>query len=219
MTAAPTLIYAYDPLCGWCFGFHPVMEKLAERFSGSLTVRVIPGGLAIDENAQPIGEGYSYISGALAQVEKTTGAEFGENFKLLAEEGSYMYNSMPACIAQNVANYLNSSLSLTFAGLLQNALFVDGRDLNDPDTFINLIDENGLGLDKSEFSELHQSPVMEQKTREAFEWCREAGATAFPTLLLELGNETGLISRGYRPYDTIESHLHHLVRNYNKLMK
>ena len=219
MTPVPTLIYAYDPLCGWCFGFHPVMEKLAERFAGSLSIRVIPGGLAIGENAQPIRDGYSYISGALAQVEKTTGVEFGENFKLLAEEGSYLYDSMPSCIAQTVANFLNPSLSLTFAGLLQHALFVDGRDLNDPDTFITLIDENGLDLDKSKFRKLHESREMEQKTREGFEWCRKAGASAFPTLLLELGNETGLISRGYRPFDTIESHLHHLIRNYNKLIQ
>lgn len=219
MTDKPVLIYAYDPLCGWCFGFHPVMEKLARRFSENLAFRVIPGGLAVDENAQPIREGYSYIAEGLKQVEQTTGAAFGKNFKLLAEEGGYLYDSMPACIAQTVANHLNPSIPITFAGLLQHALFVDGRDLNDPDTFIKLIDENGLELDKAEFSKLFQSRKMQQKTREGFAWCREAGATAFPTLLLEIGNETGLISRGYRPYDTIESHLHHLVRNYNKLMK
>ncbi|PWN08262.1 DsbA family protein [Rhodohalobacter mucosus] len=217
MSPKPTLIYAYDPLCGWCFGFHPVMEKLAERFTDDLQVRVIPGGLAVDDNAQPIREGYSYISGALEQVEKTTGVSFGKNFRLLAEEGSYLYDSMPSCIAQNTINLLNPSLSLRFAGLMQHALFVEGRDLNDPDTFLELIVENRLDVDKNAFLNHFQSREMHNRTRELFEWCREAGAAAFPTLLLELGEETGLISRGYRPYDTIESHLHHLVLNYNKL--
>jgi putative protein-disulfide isomerase len=208
----PVLIYAYDPLCGWCFGFHPVMEKLASRFREHLDVRVIAGGLAIDENAQTIAEGYGYIRGALKQVEQTTGVIFGDNFKLLAEEGSYLYDSEPACIAQTVVNQLYPGSALDFAGALQNALFVEGRNLNDPATFSEILGE--MNLHNSRFSEHFESEAIRTQTREQFEWCKTMGASAFPTLLLEIGSETGLMSRGYRPFDTLESHLHHLIRNY-----
>ena len=212
----PTLIYAYDPLCGWCFGFHPVMEKLADRFKDQISIRVIPGGLAIDENAQTIREGYGYIRGALKQVEDTTGVQFGENFKLLAEEGSYLYNSEPSCIAQTVINNQYPESALEFAGAMQNALFVDGKTLNDPATFEEL--QKQMKLNTKPFIKEFEDEATRRQTREQFEWCKTVGAGAFPTLLLEIGNDTGLMSRGYRPFDTLESHLHHLIRNYEKLL-
>ncbi len=211
----PILIYAYDPLCGWCFGFHPVIDKLATRFKENLHIHVVPGGLAIDENAQAIGEGYSYIRGAIPQVEKTTGVEFGENFKLLAEEGSYLYDSEPSCIAQTTINELLPEKSLDFAGRLQHALFTDGENLNDIDTFTGLIEDYTITPDQ--FKKTYQDEKTAQKTHEHFDWCKKTGASAFPALMLQIGDETGLISRGYRPYDTIESHLHHIIRNIEKI--
>ncbi|TVR26307.1 MAG: DsbA family protein [Balneolaceae bacterium] len=212
----PTLIYVYDPLCGWCFGFHPVMEKLAERFKDQLKIRVIAGGLAVDENAQSISEGYGYIRGAVDQVEQTTGVQFGENFKLLAEEGSYLYDSVPPATAQTAVGILYPESSLAFAGKLHNALFVEGKNLNDPAAFEEILNE--MKLDIKPFREKFDDEATHRQTREQFEWCKTVGASAFPTLLLEIGNDTGLMSRGYRPYDTLESHLHHLIRNYEKLL-
>lgn len=211
----PTLIYAYDPLCGWCFGFHPVMKKLAKRFEDDLNLEVVAGGLAVGENAQPIAEGYSYISEALGQVEQIAGVTFGENFKLLAEEGSYLYNSEPSCIAQTVVNEIAPEHALTFAGMMQSALFIYGKNLNEWDTFSELFTDCSINTDEAK--KLFESESIRQKTHENFEWCKEAGATAFPTLLLKIGAEYGVMSRGYRPFDTIESHLHHLINNIRKM--
>lgn len=211
----PTLVYVYDPLCGWCYGFHPIMEKLQSRFQNQLTIRVIPGGLAIDENAQPIEEGYAYIRDSLKQVEQTTGISFGENFRLLAEEGSYYYDSEPGCIAQTAINTVSPEHSLDFAGKLQKALFNDGKNLNEPETFIDLIADYDVSPES--FLELYNSSELRTKTRQQFQWVQEQNASAFPSLLLEIGNDTGLMSKGYRPYDTLESHLHHLLNNIKKL--
>lgn len=211
----PTLIYVYDPLCRWCFGFHPVMEKLEKRFRNQLNIRVIPGGLAIDENAQTIQEGYPAIKDSLEQVEKMTGVSFGKNFRLLAEEGSYFYDSEPACIAQTTINTLAPEYSLDFAGKMQTALFQYGKNLNRTETFIELISDYDLSAEP--FLEGYQSDAIQEKTHKQFEWVQEQSASAFPTLLLEIGEDTGLMSKGYRPYDTLESHLHHLLRNIERI--
>lgn len=215
MSPIITLIYAYDPLCGWCYGFHPVLEKLVSRFKDDLAVEVIPGGLAIGENAQTISEGYSYIRQGLLQVEQVTGVPFGENFKMLAEEGSYFYSSEASCLAQTVVNEISPEHALTFAGIVQKALFTDGKNLNEWSTFAELM--KSLSIDTKAASELFNSDVIKQKTYESFDWCRQAGASAFPSLILKIGNETGIMSRGYRPFDTLESHLHHLINNIKKL--
>jgi putative protein-disulfide isomerase len=211
----PTLFYAYDPLCGWCYGFHPSMEKLANRFGDDLDIEVIAGGLAIGENAQTIAEGFDYIPGASKQVETVTGVSFGEPFYLIAEEGSYVYDSEASCIAQTVINQLAPEHALIFAGMMQNSIFKFGKSLNEWETFSELFSE--LSVDIYEAKKLFDSESIKQKTYQGFEWCRKAGASAFPTLLLKIGNDFGVMSRGYRPFDTLESHLHHLLNNIKKI--
>lgn len=211
----PTLIYAYDPLCGWCFGFHPVMERLKTRFEDDLNLKIIPGGLATGENAQKISKGHDYILNAFQRVEDTADIKFGENFKLLAEEGSYFYNSEPSCRIQNVVNQLKPDQALEFAGSLHKAIFVDGENLNDWGTFKNILSEHTIDLEEAKA--LYESDEIKEKTAEQFEWCTKNGATAFPTLLLHIGDEIGVMSRGYRPYDILESHLHHLLNNIKKV--
>ncbi|MDX1641913.1 MAG: DsbA family protein [Balneolaceae bacterium] len=211
----PTLMYAYDPLCGWCFGFHSIVEKLANRFEDDLILKVVPGGLATGKNAQTIEEGYQYIRPSLSQVEELTGVTFGENFKLLLDEGSYFYSSEPSCRAQTVVNELIPKNALDFAGMLHEAIFVDGKNLNEWETFEQLLSEFPVNLEEAK--ELYQSEEIKEKTEANFEWCTKNGATAFPTLLLQIDDETGILSRGYRPFDILESHLHHLLNNIKKL--
>lgn len=211
----PTLIYAYDPLCGWCFGFHPIVEKLADRFDKDIDLKVIAGGLATGKNAQKVEEGYQYIRPSLKQVENMAGVEFGENFKLLLDEGSYFYNSEPACRVQNVVNELSPDYALKFAGSLHEAIFVDGKNLNEWHTFEELLSD--FPVDAKEAKELYKSNEMKEKTEQGFEWCTKNGAAAFPTLLLQIDDEIGILARGYRPFGILESHLHHLINNIQKL--
>lgn len=211
----PLLTYVYDPLCGWCYCFHPVVEKLDQRFKDRLDIDVKPGGLAIGEQAQTIRKGYPFIAEHSRRAESVTGETFGENFYLLAEEGSYLLDSEPPCIAQTVVNRLAPDRALEFAGTLQNAFFKEGRNLNNWEIYEELF--SSLPVDISECKKLFESEDVKQETHQQFDWCRKNGADVFPALLLKIGDETGLMARGYRPYDTVESHLHHLLRNFEKI--
>lgn len=217
MEVKPTLIYVYDPLCGWCYGFHPVMEKVRKRFADQMNIEVKPGGLAVGDRAEPIGEGYGYIKDSLGKVERTTKREFGRNFRLLVEEGSYFYDSVPPCRAQIVVNEQAPGHSLTFAGKLQSALFRDGKNLNQIENYAELLEDTDISYEAFK-SEIESEETL-QKLEKEFEWCRNHGATGFPTLLIRIGNETSLMARGYRPFDTIESHLHHLINNLEKITR
>lgn len=211
----PKLIYVYDPLCGWCYGFHPVMEKLQKRFGDRISIDVQVGGLAVGDRAQTISEGFSYIKDGLKQVETSTGVEFGRNFKLLVEEGSYMYDSLPPCRAQKTMNELVPEQALLFAGKLQDAIFQDGKNLNEWSTYEELIDD--FDIDPVAFKARYDSKELKKDLIDEFTWCRNHGATGFPTLLIQIKDEISIITRGYRPFDTVESHLHHLIRNLEKI--
>lgn len=209
------LYYVYDPLCRWCFGFHPIIDKIEKRFEGRMSVTALPGGLAIDENAESIREGYPDLMNEVRKVEEITKRKFGEPFRLLIEEGSYRLDSLPASIAQTILNERNPAQSVAFAGKLQDALFSNGGDISKPETLTELISD--YGISSEEFKRLLNEKEAETKTRANFEWCREKGAGVFPSLLIKIGDEYGLMSKGYRPFDTIESHLHHVILNAEKL--
>lgn len=209
------LYYVYDPLCRWCFGFHPIIDKIEKRFEGRLTVTALPGGLAIDENAETIREGYPDLMEEVRKVEEVTKRKFGDPFKLLVEEGSYRINSLPGSIAQTIVNEKNPVQSVAFAGKLQETLFSRGGDISKTGILAELISD--YGISSAEFEKLMNENETETKTRANFEWCREKGAGVFPSLLIKIGDEYGLMSKGYRPYDTIESHLHHVILNAERL--
>lgn len=209
------LYYVYDPLCRWCYGFHPIITKLEKRFEGRMTVTALPGGLAVDMNAESIREGYPNLMDEVKRVEEVTKEKFGEPFKLLVEEGSFVLNSLPASLAQTIINDKDPSRSVEFAGQVQQKLFQEGGDISQIDTLKELISDFDISDD--EFVQLIESEETETKTRANFQWSREMGAGVFPSLLIKIGEEYGLMSKGYRPYDTIESHLHHVILNAERL--
>ena len=43
------LMYFSDPMCSWCYGFGPEIEKLQARYADQMPVQMILGGLRPDE--------------------------------------------------------------------------------------------------------------------------------------------------------------------------
>ncbi len=76
----PTLIYIYDALCGWCYGFTPVMQQLEAAYRDKVAFDVLSGGMVPPEHAQPVRAKASYIAGAYKTVEEYTGIQFGEAY-------------------------------------------------------------------------------------------------------------------------------------------
>ena len=73
-----SIIYVYDALCGWCYGFSPVIKQVFEKYQAQFDFEVISGGMILGERQGPIGEVAAYIKGAYKTVEDTTGVKFGE---------------------------------------------------------------------------------------------------------------------------------------------
>ena len=42
------LYYVADPMCSWCWGFHPVLEKVKEVLPDGISPVYVMGGLARD---------------------------------------------------------------------------------------------------------------------------------------------------------------------------
>ena len=75
-----TLIYLMDPYCGWCYGFSPVIAKIAREYSDKLAFDVLSGGMILPEEPVHFAPMARYIQTAYKRVEELTGIRFGEDF-------------------------------------------------------------------------------------------------------------------------------------------
>jgi len=117
------VIYVYDALCGWCYGFSPVISKLHERHQEELEFEVLSGGMVTGERIGPIGEVAGYISQAYKDVERAAGVTFGEGFlKGILAEGSAIFTSIPPAVALTVFKQHQPKKAVPFAARLQKAI-------------------------------------------------------------------------------------------------
>ena len=208
----PELLYLHDPLCGWCYGLSPAINRLQTDFAGRLDVSVLCGGMVVGADAGPIAETWDYIRQALGQVEAVTGVRFGEPFKALGEAGTYRYDSEPPSRAIVVFRQLTQAPARTvaFAHAVQQALFRDGLDLNQTATYAPLL--VAFGVDAAEFARRWAAPETAQAARQEFAAVARLGVRGFPTAVVRVGEQGYVLARGYQSYEQPRAGLEQLLR-------
>ena len=204
------IIYVYDPLCGWCYGFSPVINRLCDEYRSSLEIEVVSGGMVTGKKAGPIGEVAAYISEAYKTVEEKTGVKFGSAFiEDTLKDGKVLFDSFPPSKALRIFKELKEDKALEFASDIQNAIYRDGLDPNDPTIYVDMATE--YGVSKRDFEILWSSVDYEVRTREEFIFAQQLKVTGYPTVFVEIDNTYHVIARGYTSYTVLRDRLEHLV--------
>lgn len=213
----PIIHYAFDPLCGWCYGFGPVIASLQAKYAGAIEVRPLVGGMAVGDRAMPLAEGYGYIKGALGDVERATGIRFGDGFRQLLDEGTYYYDSLPPCRAMVAfaAVVADPVAQVAYAERLQRAIFFEGKGLNDLRLLAELAaPEVSPSNDYEAFAEAYASEQNLPETVAAFERAHGYGVRGFPSLVLEVAGQTQVIARGFRPEAELDPLFAHIAERF-----
>ncbi|MET4106619.1 DsbA family protein [Hymenobacter sp. UYP22] len=201
----PEVLYISDPLCAWCYGMSPVIQRVQQEFAGQVAVSVLCGGMVTGEQVGPIREEWPLLSGALAQVQQVTGVEFGAGFRALGQEGSYRLNSELPSRAIHAFRQLRQDETAQFAHEVQQAYFLHGSDLNNPATYDALVAPYGLGA--ADFRERIGSREVIRGTILEFAAVGKIGVQGFPTAILRVGSQGYVLARGYQPYATFAAGL------------
>ncbi|ALW85363.1 hypothetical protein AUC43_09810 [Hymenobacter sedentarius] len=207
----PELLYIQDPLCGWCYGMSPVINRVQAEFAGRLDVSVLCGGMATGEQVAPIAETWEFLQNALADVEKATGVQFGAGLRALGEEGSYVYDSEPPSRAIVAFRQITQdpARAVAFAHAVQVALFRDGQDLNDPSTYNDLLAP--FGVDAVEFHRRFAAPETARAIQQEFAAVARIGVQGFPTSVVRIGEQGYVLARGYQSYEQVRQGLEQLL--------
>jgi putative protein-disulfide isomerase len=207
------LIYVYDALCGWCYGFSPTIRSFVDQHKEELEVEVISGGMITGDRIGPIGEVAGYIKWAYKEVEQKTGVKFGTDFlNGTLEKGTAIFTSLPPAIALSVFKSKLPNQQLAFAARLQQAIYYDGIAPRDFEAYGTLAEE--FGLDNTAFQEAMTTEHFLEKAYEEFNWSKQRGITGFPTVVLQKGQQAYAIAKGAVPLENLE-HNFQLIQQRN----
>ncbi len=91
----PALFYAFDPLCGWCYGVGPVVAKVASHFP----VRLAVNGLVVGGRVRPTAEMIDYFVQASERLKQFRGRARSQAFHDWARKPTSVGASAPSAVA------------------------------------------------------------------------------------------------------------------------
>ncbi len=193
------LLYVMDPMCSWCWGFAPVAEALVQQArAAGVSLRLVMGGLRTGSGAALEPATQRYILEHWQAVAETTGQTF--RFEGALPNG-FVYDTEPACRAVVAARNLDPDCAWTLVKLIQQAFYLEGRDVTQPSVLVELAEK--AGLPRIVFAEAFDSAEQLAATAADFTWVQDLGIAGFPTLLAERNGQLALLTNGYQPLDEL----------------
>ncbi|HEU4471261.1 MAG TPA: DsbA family protein [Flavisolibacter sp.] len=201
----PTLYYCYDAYCGWCYGFSPVITRVAKEYEGKLAFDVLSGGMVLPQEPTHFGLMGKYIQTAYKRVEELTGVRFGQDFLWHVfnpdKTDWYPDSTMPA-IALCIFKEYHPENAIGMAADLQHALNFEGRDLTDKEAYRHLLAK--YNIPEEDFYTKLASEEYREKAYYEFALVKQLKVSGFPCVLIQVNDSKFyLLASGYTPYDTI----------------
>ncbi len=195
----PEIIYVFDALCGWCYGFSPVITRLFEEFSPHVDFLVLSGGMIKDKDIGPIKRFSFFIRKNIEKVENTTGIKFGENFiRENLNKGDGIFTSITPAKALAAFRLINPNGMIPFSCAIQKAIYYDGIRINEPEAYAKYAMEQGV--DSSIFLGKMQSTEVSQIIENEFKMVAGMGVKSYPALVLHKAGEQKILVKGYKSF-------------------
>ncbi|MBK8609649.1 MAG: DsbA family protein [Chitinophagaceae bacterium] len=209
----PALIYCYDAYCGWCYGFSPVVKKIAADYTDTLDVEVLSGGMMTGEQAVPIEKIAPFILSEYKTVEEYAGVKYGEDFLWHInnpDKSDWILNSEKPAIALCILKEYYPDRQLEFASDLQHALNYEGRDLDDDEAYRHLLDK--YNIQPEAFYSKLSAPEYKEMAYYEFALMKQLQVTGYPTAFIQTG-ETKLfmIARGFTKYEDVKQRIENVL--------
>lgn len=184
------VIYGFDPLCGWCFGFAPALRALRAEFP-DLPVRLAMPGLVTGARVGAYAEMEGYIRGASARLRAVTGRAPSDAFFDMIRRPGVIGESAPAISAIVQAGGGEPAAELAYASAMIEAHFDGGRDLNAAETHRDLAGALGLAAPPD--------PDWREPGLARMAADRALGIASFPTLIVHAEGRARVLPSLYAP--------------------
>jgi putative protein-disulfide isomerase len=193
-------IYFADPMCSWCWGFAPVIDRLNAAYGEALPVRLVMGGLRPGTEQVMHSAAKASTRTHWEHVHEASGQPF--DFAFFDRE-DFIYDTDPAARATVLVRREHPDKALAFLHRAQRAFYAENRDVTSPQVLAELAAELGVG--GGDFAERLADEPLKQETWRDYAISQRAGVKGFPTLVVG-PNDDGtfaLVTSGFQPADVI----------------
>jgi putative protein-disulfide isomerase len=140
-----TITYLFDPLCGWCYGASPTVQRLGNQ--GDIRFELAPTGLFSGRGARPMDAAFAAFAWSNDErIEALTGQRFTEAYRtqILNKPGS-RFDSAPATLALTAVALTVPEHELATLKVLQEARYLHALDTSVAPVVEQLLRDAGLG--------------------------------------------------------------------------
>jgi putative protein-disulfide isomerase len=191
-----TLIYIGDPMCSWCYGFGPELDKIKAAFPNT-PLEMVMGGLRAG-GTETMMELKDFLHDHWMEVQQATGQQF--NFSILDKKELH-YDTEPACRAVMIAGQLDPQSKYSFFKAAQESFYFYNNMPGDEETYIHIA--HTLGFDVEAFGTMYRSKESKAAIYNEFELSQKMGVTGFPSLVAKIDGKLYLVTNGYQKADKL----------------
>lgn len=204
-----TLIYLYDPLCGWCYGSTAALSRVLQ--DTGIPIELLPTGLFAGTGARNMDAEFAHYAWSNDQrIAALTGQPFSEVYReTVLGDSEQRFDSGPATLALTAVALAAPAREFEALKTIQHARYVDAVDITQRDVLGELLADLGLPgaaaeLQKNTAALRH---AMASRISRGQELMRAAGSRGVPTLLLRQDERMQRLDSGmlYGAPDALEA--------------
>lgn len=190
------LIFVLDPMCSWCWGFHPIIETLRKEHADRYTFSVVMGGLRTSRQMPWNKQSKAYLKSAWDAVHQATKQPF--NYVLL-NQSRFDYDTYPSCKAViTIRELYGEDAAFDYLHDIQEAFYTEAKDITSLEVLSNYVTQ-----DKEAFLSFYHSARAHTLMEHDFAKARSMGANAFPSVV-KIDQDGHLVClKGYRSLEDI----------------
>ena len=210
--SATTVTYLFDPLCGWCYGASPAIQKLGQH--ATIQLELAPTGLFAGAGGRTMDAAFAdYAWSNDMRIEKLTGQRFTEDYRtqVLGKSGS-RFDSATATLALTAVAFATPQRELEALKALQEARYVHALDTCTVPVVEKLLRDMGLSAaaDRLAAGDAELLTANAERVHKAQGLMQSFGAQGVPTLIVTDDKGRRLL-RGNALYGNFDSLLSHIA--------
>jgi putative protein-disulfide isomerase len=199
------LLYVYDPMCSWCWGYSKTWAVLQHEIKDLIEVKYYVGGLAPDSNDIMPLQMQTMLQQTWLNITAELGCEFNFDFwtKCTPKRSTYW-----ACRAILVAREYDLEQKMLYS--IQQAYYLQAKNPSDISVLVDIAGE--LGLNEKTFLEKLYCESTNRQLEQEVSFARMLPIQGFPSLVLAVKGQYIPIKLDYKnwqkTFDDINTIIH-----------
>ena len=181
-----TVTYLFDPLCGWCYGASPTMQRLGQH--SAIQLELAPTGLFAGSGGRTLDAAFAdYAWSNDMRIKKLTGQCFTDAYRknVLGKPGS-RFDSAAATLALTAVSLSDPQREPEVLKVLQEGRYLHALDTSTTPVVQKLLHDMGLGMaaDRLGAADAELVATNAARIQKAQALMQALGAQGVPTLVV-----------------------------------